>query len=114
MTLLETVVRDTAAESVKPRRVHLPSRAAWYAMDPIERVAVARGSDGLIDPRVAKHGGYRTNRKSNYDFPGMIDDVSWRRSNVHKATSYYGCHRCGQGFTGPHAVYRHLAQVHDR
>jgi hypothetical protein len=68
----------------------------------------------LIDPRVAKHGGTRKDSKSNYDFPGMQDNATWRRSDVHKATSYYGCVLCGQRFTGPHAVYTHLAKLHDR
>ncbi len=68
----------------------------------------------LIDPRVAKHGGTRKSRKDNYDFPGMVDDTSWRRTDVHKATRFYGCTLYGQKFTGPHAVYTHLAKVHDR
>jgi hypothetical protein len=68
----------------------------------------------LVDPRVAKHGGTRRSRKANYDFPGMTDDATWRRTKVHKSTSYYGCALCGQRFSGPHAVYTHLAKVHDR
>ena len=68
----------------------------------------------LIDPRVAKHGGYRTSTKDNFDYPGMHDDTTWRRSRVHRATSLYKCALCGQKFTGPHAVYTHLAKVHDR
>jgi hypothetical protein len=69
----------------------------------------------LIDPRVAKHGGTRTNRKHTYDFPGMLADRDWRQTaNVHKATRYYGCALCGVKFSGPHAVYVHLAKVHDR
>jgi hypothetical protein len=106
--------RDAAAESVKPGRVRLPSRAAWYRMDSEERVAIAEASGGLIDPRVAKHGGYRTSSRDNYDFEGMQDDTTWRRGHVHAATSYYGCNRCGQMFTGPHAVVTHLAKIHDR
>ena len=67
----------------------------------------------LIDPRVAKHGGTRgTNPKDTYDFPGMQDDTTWRRSRVHRFTAYYGCHRCGHKFTGLHAVYVHLAKRH--
>ena len=66
----------------------------------------------LIDARVAKHGGTRKSRKDTYDFPGMHDDTTWRRSRIHKFTAYYGCHRCGAKFTGPHAVYVHLAKVH--
>lgn len=68
----------------------------------------------LIDPRVAKHGGTRSSPKSNYDFPGMMDAASWRRTNVHKHTRRYACALCGQGFSGPHAVYTHLAKRHDR
>jgi hypothetical protein len=44
----------------------------------------------------------------------MIDQSPWRRSRVHKATRFYGCALCGIKFTGPHAVYTHLAKVHDR
>jgi hypothetical protein len=67
----------------------------------------------LIDPRVAKHGGTRRGPKSNYDFPGMAQDYAWRQTLVHKHTRFYGCHRCGRKFSGPHAVYSHLAKVHD-
>lgn len=73
-----------------------------------------RRTTPLIDPRVAKHGSTRKSRKDNYDFPGMVDDTSWRRTEVQKATRFYGCALCGQKFTGPHAVYAHLAKVHDR
>jgi len=66
----------------------------------------------LIDGRVAKVGGYRTSTKDNYDFPGMQDDTTWRRGRVHRATSLYACSRCGAKFTGPHAVYTHLAKRH--
>ena len=68
----------------------------------------------LVDPRVAKHGGTRTDPKANYDFPGMVDRRSWCKTKVHQATSYYGCALCGKRFAGPHAVYTHLAKVHDR
>jgi hypothetical protein len=68
----------------------------------------------LVDPRVARHGGTRKSRKDNYDFPGMVDDSSWRRTKIHRATSWYGCALCGQKFSGPHAVYTHLAKRHDR
>jgi hypothetical protein len=68
----------------------------------------------LVDPRVAKHGGTRRNAKSNYDFPGMVDDGSWRKTPAHKHTTVYACAWCGQTFTGPHAVYTHLAKIHDR
>ena len=43
---------------------------------PIVREAAA-GSP--VPPRVAKHGGTRTDPKANYDFPGMVDVTSWRR-----------------------------------
>ena len=95
-------------------RMRMPSRKAWERMEPAERVAIAKASDGLIDPRVAKHGGYRTDPKSHYEWPGIIDRSSWRRSKVHKATSYYGCALCGQQYADAHAVYTHLAKVHDR
>jgi hypothetical protein len=68
----------------------------------------------LIDPRVAKHGGHRRNTKSNYDFPGMVDEASWRRSTVHQHTRSYDCGLCGQRFAGPRAVYTHMAKRHDR
>jgi hypothetical protein len=67
----------------------------------------------VVDPRVANHGGTRTDRKSNYDFPGMMEQASWRRTKVHKHTRWYGCARCGQKLSGPHAVYTHFAKVHD-
>jgi hypothetical protein len=79
------------------------------------RSASSRPDTGaFVDPRVAKHGGTRRNDQANYDFPGMTDQSPWRRSSVHKATRFYGCALCGQKFTGPHAVYTHLAKVHDR
>jgi hypothetical protein len=68
----------------------------------------------LVDPRVAKHGGTRRDRKSNYQFAGMATDWDWRKTKVHKSVSVYGCFLCGQKFAGPHAVYCHLAKVHDR
>jgi hypothetical protein len=68
----------------------------------------------LIDPRVAKHGGTRNNAKSNYDFPGMMDAASWRRTQVHQHTYGYWCGLCGQRFAGPHAAATHLAKIHDR
>jgi hypothetical protein len=71
-------------------------------------------SEGLVDPRVAKHGGTRNDAKANYDFPGMVDAATWRRTEVHKHTYSYGCALCGQGFSGPHGVYTHLAKKHDR
>jgi hypothetical protein len=42
----------------------------------------------------------------------LHDDTTWRRSRIHRFTAYYGCHRCGAKFTGPHAAYVHLATVH--
>ena len=68
----------------------------------------------LVDPRVARHGGTRRDRKSNYQFAGMATDCDWRKTRVHKTTRFYGCILCGQKFAGPHAVYTHLAKVHDR
>lgn len=68
----------------------------------------------LVDPRVAKHGGTRTNPKSGYDWPGMMDAGSWARTAAHQHTTYYGCALCGVRFSGPHAVYTHLAKRHDR
>jgi hypothetical protein len=68
----------------------------------------------LVDPRVAKHGGTRRNAKANYDFPRMMDAASWRRTLVHEHTYGYWCSLCGQRFAGPHAVYTHLAKIHDR
>lgn len=68
----------------------------------------------LVDPRVAKAGGHRKSPKDAYDFPAMQDDTTWRRGRVHAATSYYGCSLCGAKFSGPHAVYTHLAKRHDR
>jgi hypothetical protein len=44
----------------------------------------------------------------------MMDAASWRRSEAHAGTRWYGCSVCGQGFAGPHAVYTHLAKGHDR
>ena len=46
--------------------------------------------EGLVDPRVEKQGGTRKDPKSNYDFPGMVDAASWRRTEVHKYTAWYG------------------------
>jgi hypothetical protein len=69
-------------------------------------------AERLIDPRVAKHGGTRRNSKANYDYPGMMDAASWRRTLVHQHTAWYGC-LCGQKFQSPHAVYTHQAKVHD-
>jgi hypothetical protein len=86
-------------------------------MNPPKTLPPASGTpaeEGIVDPRVAKHGGTRRDAKSNYEFPGMTDAASWRRTKVHKATRYSGCALCGQKFSGPHAVYTHLAKVHDR
>ena len=67
-----------------------------------------------LDPRIARHGGTRRNPKSNYNFPGMASDRDWRKTAVHKSALSYGCALCSQRFAGPHAVYTHLAKVHDR
>jgi hypothetical protein len=45
-------------------------------------------------------------------YPGMTDKSTWRRSNVHRATSYYGCLWCGTRFADPVAVYTHLDKRH--
>jgi hypothetical protein len=80
--------------------------------------AVAEAAVGapqaLIDPRVAKHGGTRKNAKSAYTYPGMTDEASWRRAEVHQHTYGYWCGLCGQRFAGPHAYYTHSAKRHDR
>jgi hypothetical protein len=68
--------------------------------------------DPEIDPRVAAAGGTRRHPKEGYYFPGMARDSDWRTTRVHKATIYYGCAFCRQGFKGPHAVYTHIAKVH--
>lgn len=83
-------------------------------MTTIPADAPTRAPEPLVDPRVAKHGGTRTSPKSNYEFPKMMDAATWRRTKVHQHTSYYGCALCGQRFKGPHAVYTHLAKIHDR
>jgi hypothetical protein len=63
---------------------------------------------------VAAHGGTRRDAKAKYQFSGQMDAASWRRTQVHEHTRYYGCGVCGQRFAGPHAVYTHLAKRHDR
>jgi hypothetical protein len=73
-----------------------------------------RAPTDLLDERVVKVGGTRRSSKSTYDFPGMAGDGEWRRSQAHKATLFYGCSLCGTKFTGPHAVYVHLAKRHGR
>jgi hypothetical protein len=113
MTLLEAS-RLAPAESAPRPRVQLPPRQSWERMEPDERIRIAEASSGLIDPRVARHGGSRLDRRSNYDFPRMREEASWRRTEVHRATRFYGCSLCGQKFTGPHAVYSHLAKRHGR
>ena len=82
------------------------------------RCALAEGLEPtrrapLVDPRVANHGGTRTNPKSNYDFQGMARDSDWRKTAIHRSASY-SCALCGKRFSGPHAAYTHLAKVHDR
>jgi hypothetical protein len=66
----------------------------------------------LVDPRVAKLGGHRRSPKSNYEFPGMMDEASWRRTEVHRHTHWYGGGLCGVKLRSPHAVYTHLAKRH--
>jgi hypothetical protein len=70
--------------------------------------------DPEIDPRVAAAGGTRRRPRDGYEFRGMAASDDWRETRVHKHTSYYGCAFCGQGFKGPHAVYTHIAKVHQR
>jgi hypothetical protein len=114
-TSLKPVHHVTDAEGVgraqperkQPQLVPEPDAAADEPTAP--RVAAP-----LIDSRVAKYGGTRKDSKSTYDFPGMVDAASWRRTEVHRHTAWYGCALCGQKFSGPHAVYTHLAKVHDR
>jgi hypothetical protein len=103
-----------AAKAVRPeprrRQLRLVPKPDAAADEPVPpRVAAP-----LVDARVAKHGGTRKDPKSNYDFPGMMDAASWRRTEVHKHTAWYGCALCGQKFNGPHAVYTHLAKRHNR
>ena len=79
-----------------------------------DALAVEPATRALVDARVAKRGGTRRNVKRSYDFPGMVDAASWRRTQAHLATRFYGCSLCGTKFSSPHAVYTHLAKVHDR
>jgi hypothetical protein len=79
-----------------------------------QRGVPPRRAEVPIDPRVAKHGGTRAHPKASYEFPGMMDAANWRRTEVHGHTAWYGCTRCGARFAMPHAVYTHLAKVHDR
>jgi hypothetical protein len=69
-------------------------------------------ANDLIDPRIAAVGGTRTNAKSAYGFPGMVERGNWRKTRVHRHTHFYGCAQCGQRFADPHAVYAHLAKRH--
>jgi hypothetical protein len=45
----------------------------------------------LVDPRVAKHGGTRNSSKSTYRFPGLMDQASWRRTEVAPPTTAATC-----------------------
>jgi hypothetical protein len=101
----ETVQREPRRSQL--RLVPKPDAAA-------DRPEVPRVATPLVDPRVAKHGGTRKDPKSNYDFPGMTDAANWRKTEVHRHTRWYGCALCGLKVSGPHAVYTHLAKVHDR
>jgi hypothetical protein len=65
-----------------------------------------------MDARIAAAGGSRTSAKGAYEFPGMAERGSWRKTRVHRHTHFYGCARCGQRFADPHAVYAHLARRH--
>jgi hypothetical protein len=50
--------------------------------------------------------------KRSRTYPGMVDKGSWRRSNVHRHTRFYGCWFCGVGFRDPTAVYTHIDKRH--
>ena len=67
---------------------------------------------GLVDPRVAKVGGTRRNAKSNFEYPAISDAATWRRTEVHRYTRWYGCAFCSQTFNGPSATYTHIAKRH--
>lgn len=67
-----------------------------------------------VDARIAARGGTRRDAKAAYSYPGMADDRDWRKTAVHAATAWYGCARCGQKFSGPHAVYAHIDKRHPR
>jgi hypothetical protein len=41
----------------------------------------------------------------------MTPADEWRKTSVHKASSY-SCGKCGKQFPDPHAVYDHLDEVH--
>lgn len=70
-------------------------------------------SSEIVDPRVAAHGGTRQGERDNYEFPGMAELSNWRRTREHKASSY-SCALCGMKASSPHAIYTHLAKIHDR
>jgi hypothetical protein len=70
--------------------------------------------DPTVDPRIRASGGRRErwgDPRSPYIWPGMMRDADWRRTDVHKHSSYY-CARCAKRFGSPAAVYTHLAKVH--
>jgi hypothetical protein len=67
-----------------------------------------------VDPRIAATGGYRrvpTDRKSNYEWPGMMPLPAWQRTRIHQHSTYF-CAKCGRRLGSPQAVYTHLAKVH--
>jgi hypothetical protein len=108
------VVVSAATEAVRPAPRRGQLRLVPEPDAPAEVPELPRVAAPLVDPRVAKHGGTRKDRKSNYDFPGMMDAANWRKTEVHKHTAWYGCALCGRKFNGPHAVYTHLAKRHHR
>jgi len=85
------------------------------ALRPDLRPQEAAGADETVDPRVAATGGHRRtfgDAKSNYEWPGMMAQPDWRRTNVHAHTEGYWCAHCAQGFKSPHAVYTHMDKAH--
>jgi hypothetical protein len=68
----------------------------------------------LIDVRIARTGGTRTDRKRASWWSGMMHDSTWRRTDVHTATSMYGCAFCGAKFSGPAATYTHIDKRHPK
>jgi hypothetical protein len=72
--------------------------------------------DPTVDPRIAKTGGRRCrfgDPKSPYTWPGMDDERSWRRTDVHKHSTYH-CLWCGLTLATPNAIYTHIDKVHPR
>lgn len=55
-----------------------------------------------------------SHNKRSRTYPGMIDKATWRRSNVHRATTAYACAWCAMTFADPTAVYTHIDKRHPR